>query len=187
MKTDNTEPKQEDDQGVAAPAQPAVMRLCYVSGCFAYFTSKDLTEQWGDDWNDAPYEHNAGEPYGPCWHNNPVRRNSPESKRGYKPGTQTPLDVGEVCQNACCVNDWNADGTAKFKIEKMAFECELETPADLAGSNSAYSVEMINSGATAWLQTDRWADKKINIHAGVSMAEFKDLIEQSGGRVYLAA
>lgn len=40
-------------------------RLCYVAGDWAYFTTQDVTEQWGDDWNDAPYEHNAGEPYGP--------------------------------------------------------------------------------------------------------------------------
>jgi hypothetical protein len=38
-------------------------RLCYVDGHFAYFTTKELSEQWGDDWNDAPYEHNAGKPY----------------------------------------------------------------------------------------------------------------------------
>ena len=37
--------------------------LCYVSGPWAYFTSKPLDKQWGDDWNDAPYEHNAGTPY----------------------------------------------------------------------------------------------------------------------------
>ena len=31
---------------------------------YAYFTDLDnLQEQWGDDWNDAPYEHNAGWPY----------------------------------------------------------------------------------------------------------------------------
>lgn len=30
-----------------------------------YFTTQDLQDQWGDDWNDAPYEHNAGEPYYP--------------------------------------------------------------------------------------------------------------------------
>lgn len=29
----------------------------------AYFTRLDLLEQWGDDWNDAPYDCNAGEPY----------------------------------------------------------------------------------------------------------------------------
>ena len=38
--------------------------LCYVERNFAYFTSIPLELQWGDDWNDAPYEHNAGEPYG---------------------------------------------------------------------------------------------------------------------------
>ena len=38
-------------------------RLCYIRNNFAYFTRKPLNEQWGDDWNDAPYEHNAGEPY----------------------------------------------------------------------------------------------------------------------------
>ena len=27
-----------------------------------YFTS-DLENQWGDDWDDSPYEHNAGPPY----------------------------------------------------------------------------------------------------------------------------
>jgi hypothetical protein len=37
--------------------------LCYASGNCAFFTTAPLNEQWGDDWNDAPYEHNAGEPY----------------------------------------------------------------------------------------------------------------------------
>ena len=37
-------------------------QLCYVDGKEAYFTD-DFEHQWGDDWNDAPYEHNAGEPY----------------------------------------------------------------------------------------------------------------------------
>ena len=29
----------------------------------AYFTPVSLDEQWGDDWDDAPYEYNAGTPY----------------------------------------------------------------------------------------------------------------------------
>lgn len=37
--------------------------LCFVKGNRAYFTRKDLDEQWGDDWDDRPYEYNAGEPY----------------------------------------------------------------------------------------------------------------------------
>ncbi len=29
----------------------------------AFFTTRPLEQQHGDDWNDAPYEHNAGRPY----------------------------------------------------------------------------------------------------------------------------
>ena len=49
----------------AAPAEVTAeqFRLCYVEGCTAFFTTQPVTEQWGDDWNDAPYEHNAGTPY----------------------------------------------------------------------------------------------------------------------------
>jgi hypothetical protein len=36
--------------------------LCYIDGQWAYFTTQALADQWGDDWNDAPYEHNAGTP-----------------------------------------------------------------------------------------------------------------------------
>ena len=38
-------------------------KLCYVKDCWAYFTSAKLIDQSGDDWDDAPYEHNAGTPY----------------------------------------------------------------------------------------------------------------------------
>ena len=41
----------------------ADFRLCYVDGAWAYFTTQPLDKQWGDDWNDAPYEYNAGTPY----------------------------------------------------------------------------------------------------------------------------
>lgn len=38
-------------------------KLCFVKGDYAWFTTQDLSKQWGDDWDDAPYESNAGEPY----------------------------------------------------------------------------------------------------------------------------
>lgn len=42
-------------------------KLCYVEGSHddftAYFTTQSIKKQWGDDWDDSPYEHNAGEPY----------------------------------------------------------------------------------------------------------------------------
>lgn len=40
--------------------------LCYVAYGYAWFTTAPITgegKQWGDDWDDAPYEHNAGAPY----------------------------------------------------------------------------------------------------------------------------
>lgn len=39
--------------------------LCYVEPPWALFTTQALEEQWGDDWNDAPYYCNAGPPYTP--------------------------------------------------------------------------------------------------------------------------
>lgn len=30
---------------------------------YAYFTPISLDKQWGDDWDDSPYEYNAGPPY----------------------------------------------------------------------------------------------------------------------------
>lgn len=38
-------------------------KLCYVKKGVAYFTNLSLDEQWGDDWDDVPYECNAEEPY----------------------------------------------------------------------------------------------------------------------------
>lgn len=47
--------------------QQAKMTLCYVhsiNDCTheLWFANKKPTDLWGDDWNDAPYEHNAGYP-----------------------------------------------------------------------------------------------------------------------------
>lgn len=39
-------------------------KLCLILGGAVYFTTREpFGDQWGDDWNDAPYEHNAGRPY----------------------------------------------------------------------------------------------------------------------------
>jgi hypothetical protein len=42
-----------------------MFKLCFVRGSTAYFTTQELDTQTGDDWNDTPYEHNAGTPYEP--------------------------------------------------------------------------------------------------------------------------
>ena len=42
-------------------------KLCFVREMgfylFEVFFTSDFENQWGDDWDDAPYEHNAGDPY----------------------------------------------------------------------------------------------------------------------------
>lgn len=159
-------------------------KLCYINGSTAYFTTLSLDDQWGDDWDDAPYEHNAGTPYSPCWHNYPASRNNPNAKRGLNPETKEPLKVGELCRCSSCVEDWNEDGTPRYEIRKVMFETEMETPAEVAELSSRYSVQDINSGFTPWLVSPAWSDKRICVRAGVSIDEFTRLIEQSGGEIY---
>ena len=122
--------------------------LCYVDEPWAFFTTQELSKQWGDDWDHSPYEHNAEEPYGPCWHNEPTRRNDPNAKRGWKPGTETPLDVGELCRCKSCIRDWNKDGTPKWEIVKVAYDGPFITPGGRC-TNSNWSVQQINAGGIA--------------------------------------
>lgn len=61
-------------------------KLCYVDGNFAYFTTQELDKQWGDDWDDAPYEHNADLPY---------KFDSHDKDRGVE-----PWEIAEVCFDA---------------------------------------------------------------------------------------
>ena len=122
--------------------------LCYVEPPFAYFTTRELTKQWGDDWDDAPYEHNAGEPYEP---------HDKDRERG---------------------EDW--------QVWKLAYEAQLETPADRALCGySPYSVQEINAGAVAWLVSSSWDKESVAIQAGCTVAEFVKAAESVGGTVYL--
>lgn len=67
----------------------------------------------------------------------------------------------------------------------------MACPKKLAGQwesvkKSVYSVEDINAGAVAWLSTPTWSsDPKIAIPAGTTIPEFKRLIRQSGGKIYV--
>lgn len=136
-------------------------KLCYIDGDTAYFTSNDLDKQWGDDWDDAPYEHNAGTPYGPFIM--------------YYADGHTEKDP----------RDWNEDGTPKWEIYKLKFESwNLNTP-NYSYGNSPYSVLDINSGAVAWLYGQDKDKKPIVIKAGASIEEFKSKVRQAGGDIYV--
>lgn len=54
----------EEDLAIMCLRCPEIntYQLCYIDDSTAYFSSCFAT-QWGDDWDDTPYEHNAGTPY----------------------------------------------------------------------------------------------------------------------------
>jgi len=133
--------------------------LCYVEGSWAYFTTQTLDKQWGDDWDDAPYEHNAGRPYD-------------AGRYYYADGTIKPIP-----------SDWNDDGTPKWRIYTVAFEGNLYPPCD-EGPNSNYCVRDINTGAVAWLRS-QYANPPIVIPAGTTLRDFIGLVQRAAGVVYL--
>lgn len=136
-------------------------KLCYIENNFAYFTTQDLDKQWGDDWDDAPYEHNAEEPYTPAI-------------RYFTADRQEKVET-----------DWNADGSPKWEIMKIAFYCpSAATPAETAGMNSSYSVQMINNKLIPWLIVHwrMYPDK--GLFAGASIDEFVEFIEDAGGEIF---
>ena len=95
-----------------------MLKLCYVDGCWAYFTSQELSDQAGDDWNDAPYEHNAGEPYTPYregedWKVMKVAFDGAFIEP-YDMYTNSPWSVDEINAGACAwLRTWT-DGEGLF-------------------------------------------------------------------------
>jgi hypothetical protein len=117
--------------------------LCFVNGPWAFFTTATLDEQWGDDWDDAPYEHNAGEP-----------------------------------------NTWTApDPACDHQVIRVAFHAELRAPCD-DHINSPWSVQAINRGATPWLRSPAWARENVEIYAGCTLRDFREIVRRIGGEVY---
>lgn len=101
-------------------------KLCYVDGQKAYFTD-NFEKQWGDDWNDKPYECNAGEPYD-HW-NELIEDNEDIFKRKYK--------------------------HHQIKLKTLYFETDdwsEQKPCDMG----RFSVEDINKGTIAWVHTDKF-------------------------------
>ena len=68
--------------------------LCYVDGPWAWFTTAPLGKQWGDDWNDAPYEHNAGDPYG--WSTGRNMRRYELTRVAWDGPFDAPCDLGGI-------------------------------------------------------------------------------------------
>ena len=90
---------------------------------YAYFTPIELSEQWGDDWNDIPYESNAGIPYDEV--------------------TEETKEVDGVKVATKC---------REYTIIKVPFTSKDEYvyPSSY-GYNSPFCIKDINNKAVAWI------------------------------------
>ena len=130
--------------------------LCYVDGNKVYFTS-DWEHQWGDDWDDSPYEYNAGNPYD-SW--------------------------TEIIEDKSGVIETHSRTVREHKIELKTlyyeFPCEcVKLPCDNY-TNSPYSVADINKGVVAWI-----VGEKFVIHAKTTFEDFIKIMEENNGIIYL--
>lgn len=100
-------------------------KLCYIDGNKAWFTN-NFEKQWGDDWNDRPYECNAGEPYD-SWYEK-------DKKYEFVYGNKIKHEIKHKCL-FFETNDWSE-----------------RKPCDMG----KYSVEDINKQAVAWIHTDKF-------------------------------
>lgn len=111
------------------------LKLCYVNGPWAFFTTQELKYQWGDDWDDAPYEHNAGTPYTYGDHDAKDGRQPWEIlKIAVEGPLNTPSDFASGGNSPYSVNDINAGAVAWLATDKWAKEkvvipagCDVET------------------------------------------------------------
>lgn len=121
-------------------------RLCYVDEPWAYFANVEPTEMWGDDWNDAPHDCNAGMPY--------VREGQ--------------------------------------QVVKVAYDADLQTVGTNHLSHYGYvSAQDINEGRAPWLIQPSYGLPQFpkplrEVHAGITLGNFKLLAREVGGTVYVA-
>lgn len=135
---------------------------------FAYFTDIDLKDQWGDDWDDAPYEHNAECPYDDNYVEIPIEE-------------QRFLGDNEYAVSLTS----NPDGSTKrlkkiehniVKIPFAILNSDVKEPKDFTsdGCNSHFAVNDINSGLIPWLYLPSRGKNcnGIAIHAGCNPIDF---------------
>jgi hypothetical protein len=152
-------------------------RLCYIAEPWAYFTTRPVEEQWGDDWDDAPYEHNAGRPYE--WR---------VESDGQWCRCVDPKGVFCRHGDGACGKPGHLPKppVARWEVMRIAWEGPFDTPAGRAsGGSSSYSVRDINAGQIAWLLPSRdAAPHRVHIPAGTSLDDFARLVRSVGGTIY---
>lgn len=139
--------------------------LCYVDrygdndndkGTLRLWFTSDMDRTYGDDWNDAPYEHNAGPPYD--YH----RSQRPDEKGGW---------VTVWPDRPYLVQEYTLTIPESVSVAE-AFERGFRGTA-----------EEINRDRLPWLyvylHSTGW-DNEIAIKAGVSLQAVRELVEQLG-------
>jgi len=140
-------------------------KLCYVEdfenwsqGPFQlYFTPLPIDKQWGDDWDDAPYEHNAGTPYTEDY-------SQPEQGVENGHGIYPKIDI------------------KKIYIES-GWEVDMFTPRN-GHNNSPYSVRDINFGVIPWVTLKSKGKDPIFLRAGMEMSKVIKMCQDFGVEVY---
>ena len=120
---------------------------------YAYFTPIELSEQCGDDWDDAPYEHNAEIPY------DDIIIETYETD-----GTKITKKIAKKIEHYDII-------VIPFVVKSFYYKL----PKDYSyGGNSPFSVNMINSGAVAWIYdpADGKMENMTSIQAGCTIYEF---------------
>lgn len=117
---------------------------------YLYFTN-DMEKQWGDDWDDAPYEYNAETPY----------------------DSETDILQVPVCIDYYKLMKAYEDDEAYEEVLREYpnyNKADIKLPRDWGGCNSPFCVMDINAGAVAWifatLSEGRYVTESIAIHAG---------------------
>lgn len=101
------------------------MYLCFADRGELWFTDKKAKDVWGDDWNDIPLEHNAGEPYvDRCRHSIEIMVADDSDMNDNKYQLMT---FDQIMDNAGIINsDFSAEILNKDKIFQWAEICVLD-------------------------------------------------------------
>lgn len=119
-------------------------RLCFISEGLAFFTTNELSQQWGDDWNDAPYEHNAGEPY------------------KWREGYGEPYHILNLYFTSLYDEPCEGLSNSPFSVEQINQKCtpwltSNDDPPIYAGETLAGFIEKIKaSGGDIYMRKEDW-------------------------------
>ena len=114
---------------------------------YAYFTPIPLDKQWGDDWDDYPYEHNAEIPYDDYYDENRERVEVEIVKVPFYVDSWKvyfPSEWGHGGNSPFCVRDINAGAVAWIFYPGDEYKSNNGSVAIHAGCSPEEFIEKIN-------------------------------------------